>query len=146
MEFSVACVSSKSTKELYAYGTQGPLKIAVTFTATVKCNSKTIHDVEFVVIDSKGQAILGRDTALKLTHNVTEPTTAPKDIFDKHPECFMGIEKLKSFQLEILIDPEAEPVIQPLRRIPFNLRDKVEKKLNELSDLDIIVRVEEHSS
>jgi hypothetical protein len=32
----------------------------------VKCNSKTIHDVEFVVMDSKGQAILGRDTALKL--------------------------------------------------------------------------------
>ena len=70
------CVSSKSTKEHYAYGTQEPLKIAGTFTATVKCNSKTIHDVEFVVIDSKGQAILGRDTALKLgviklIHNVT---------------------------------------------------------------------------
>jgi hypothetical protein len=58
----------------------------------------------------------------------------------------MDIEKLKSFQLEIPIDPEAEPVIQPLRRIPFNLRDKVEKKLNELLDLDIIERVEEHSS
>jgi hypothetical protein len=70
------CVSSKSTKELYAYGTQEPLKIAGTVTATVNCNSKTIHDVEFVVIDSKGQAILGRDTALKLgiiklIHNVT---------------------------------------------------------------------------
>ena len=65
-ENHVVCVSSMSTKELYAYGTQEPLKIAGTFTATVKCNSKTIHDVEFVVIDSKGQAILGRDTALKL--------------------------------------------------------------------------------
>jgi acetolactate synthase regulatory subunit len=49
-ENHVACISSKSTKELYAYGTQEPLKIAGTFTATVKCNSKTIHDVEFVVI------------------------------------------------------------------------------------------------
>lgn len=70
------CVSSKSTKELYAHGTQEPLQIAGTFTATLKCNSKTIHDVEFVVINSKGQAILGRDTALKLgvtklIHNVT---------------------------------------------------------------------------
>ena len=44
----------------------------------------------------------------------------------------MGVEKLKSFQLEIPIDPEVKPVIQPLRRIPFNLRDKVEKTLNEL--------------
>jgi hypothetical protein len=58
----------------------------------------------------------------------------------------MGVEKLKSFQLEIPIDPEVKPVIQPLRRIPFNLRDKVEKTLNELLDLDIIERVEEPSS
>ena len=58
----------------------------------------------------------------------------------------MGVEKLKSFQLEISIDPEVKPVIQPLRRIPFNLRDKVEKTLNELLDLDIIERVEEPSS
>ena len=58
----------------------------------------------------------------------------------------MGVEKLKSFQLEIPIDPEVKPVIQPLRRIPFNLRDKVEKKLNELLDIDIIERVEEPSS
>ena len=150
-ENHAACVSSKSTKELYAYGTQEPLKIAGTFTTTVKCNSKTIHDVEFVVIDGKGQALLGRDTTLilgviKLIHNVTEPTTAPKDIFDKYPECFKGVGKLESFQLKIPIDPEVEPVIQPLRQKPFNLRDKVEKKLNELLDLDIIERVEEPSS
>ena len=103
------------------------------------------------MIDGKGQALLVRDTALKcgvinLIHNVTEPTRARKDIFYKYPECFMGVEKLKSFQLEIPIDPEVEPVIQPLRRIPFNLRDKVEKKLNELLDLDFIERVEEPSS
>ena len=40
------------------------------------------------------------------------------------------------------MDPDAEPVIQPVRRIPLNLRDKVEKKLNELLDLDIIERVD----
>ena len=127
------------------------MKIAGTFTATVKCNSKTIHDVEFVVIGGKGQALLCRDTALKLgviklIHNVTEPTTAPNDIFNKYPECFKCVGELKSFQLEILIDPEVEPVIQPLRRIPFNLRDKVGKKLNELLNLDIIESVEEPSS
>jgi hypothetical protein len=83
---------------------------------------------------------------IKLIHNVTESTTAPKDIFDKYPECFKGVAKLKSFQLEIPIDPEVEPVIWPLRRIPFNLRDKVEKKLHEPLDLDIIERVEEPSS
>jgi hypothetical protein len=38
-ENHVACVSSKSTMELYAYGTQEQLEISGTSTATVKCNS-----------------------------------------------------------------------------------------------------------
>ena len=31
-----------------------------------------------------------------------------------------------------------KPVAQPLRRTPFNLRQKVEKKIKELLDMDII--------
>ena len=33
------------------------------------------------------------------------------------------------------------PVVQPLRRPPFNLRDKIEKKLDELESMDIIEKV-----
>ena len=36
------------------------------FTATVKYKQTVIPDVEFVVLDGKGQALLGRDTALRL--------------------------------------------------------------------------------
>lgn len=50
--------------------------------------------------------------------------------------------KLKSFKVEILIDPEIEPVIQLMRWIPFSLRDKIAKKLDELLDFEIIVRTE----
>ena len=33
------------------------------------------------------------------------------------------------------------PVVQPLRRPPFDLRDKIEKKLDELESTDIIEKV-----
>ncbi|CAC5383107.1 unnamed protein product [Mytilus coruscus] len=123
-----------------------PLKIAGIFTATVQCNNRTLNDIEFVVIESKGQALLSRNTAeqlgvLQLVHSVSEPGT----INDKYPECFTGVGKLKSFQLQIPIDPDVEPVIQPMRRVPFNLRDKLAKKLDELLDLDIIEHVNEPS-
>ena len=48
---------------------------------------------------------------------------------------------MNNFQLKIPIDPAVQPVCQPLRRIPFNLSDKVTKKLNELESLDIIEKV-----
>ncbi|CAG2254945.1 unnamed protein product [Mytilus edulis] len=124
----VKCVSSKSTKSLFAYGSEEPLKIAGIFTATVQCNNRTLNDIEFVVIEGKGQALLSRNTAeqlgvLQLVHSVSEPGT----IKDKYPECFTGVGKLKSFQLQIPIDPDVEPIIQPMRRVPFNLRDKLGK-------------------
>lgn len=145
----IDCVSATSKKVRYAYRCTESLKVAAgTFNARVKCNDKRRRMFEFCVIEGKGQALLGRATALKigvlqLAQNVTE--TVNSTVFDKLPECFKGVGKLKSFQLEIPIDDGIEPVIQPMRRLPFKMRDKLEKKLNQLIDLDIIERVEEPS-
>ena len=68
--------------------------------------------------------------------------TSVDELKDKYPKCFTGIGKLKDFQLKIPIDSDIKPVIQPARRIPYNLRNKLEEKLNELVDLDIIEKVE----
>ncbi|XP_078309584.1 uncharacterized protein LOC144617972 [Crassostrea virginica] len=151
-ENHINCVSSKVDKQLFAYGSQEPLKVAGIFTATVKYKQTVIPDVEFVVLDGKGQALLFRDTALRLgvlqiVSSVSEAVnTDNRTVFDKYPDCFEGVGKLKSFQLEIPIDPDVDPVIQPMRRIPYSLRDKLSKKLDELLDLDIIERVEEPNS
>ncbi|XP_070535101.1 uncharacterized protein [Ptychodera flava] len=58
------------------------------------------------------------------------------------PSVFTGVGKLKTKQESLHIDPTLEPVAQPLRRTPFNLRDKVEVKTNELLNLDIIEPVD----
>ena len=63
-------------------------------------------------------------------------------IVDKHDTAFRGVGRLKDYQLRIHIDPEATPVAQPQRHVPFHVRKDVEKKLQELQDLDIIEDVE----
>lgn len=57
-------------------------------------------------------------------------------------DIFKGIGKLRNFQLKLHIDEQVQPVAQPLRRPPFSLREKIEKKLDELLREDIIEQVE----
>ena len=65
----------------------------------------------------------------------SELTTRSKDVFT-------GIGKLKDFQLKLHIDERVQPVAQPLRRPAFSLKEKIEKKLDELLREDIIEQVE----
>ena len=59
-------------------------------------------------------------------------------IVDKHAAVFNGVGKLKDNQFKIDVDPEVTPVAQPQRRVPFHVRKDVEKRLEELQNLDII--------
>ena len=65
------------------------------------------------------------------------------DIKEKFPELFSGVRKLKGSELKWHVDDNVQPVAQPLRRIPFALREKVDKKITELIDPDIIEPVPE---
>ena len=62
------------------------------------------------------------------------------DIFKQYTDVFHGLGKLKDFKLEIPIDRKVNPVAQPLRRPPFNLRQRIERKLEELEKMDVIVK------
>ena len=64
-----------------------------------------------------------------------ELTTTYKDVVT-------GIGKLKGFQLKLHIDHQVQPVSQPSRRPAFRLREKIEKKLDELLQEDIIEKAE----
>ena len=49
--------------------------------------------------------------------------------------------KLKDYQAKLHINPEVKPIAQKIRRVPYGLRDKVDKKLDELISMDIIEEV-----
>ena len=55
---------------------------------------------------------------------------------------FKGIGKLKDYKLKLHINPEVKPVAQPVRRIPFALRSKVEEEIQKLLEQDIIEPVQ----
>ena len=109
----VKCVSMKSNKKLYPYGSAEPLKTAGFFVATVTVRNVTV-EVKFTVIEGKGQALLRRKTATKLNvlclgEEVRVNALKQEDIFDKYKSCFEGLGKLKDFQLDIPIDQGPVP-------------------------------------
>ncbi|KAK3092068.1 hypothetical protein FSP39_024885 [Pinctada imbricata] len=144
---NVICTSTKESKPLFAYGSKTPLPVAGSIKATVRANNCEILDAEFIVIEGEGQCLLGRDTATKLNllrlgpevNAVSgEGSTGKHPVLTKYASAFTGLGKLKDFKLEVPIDRDVEPVVQPVRRIPFSLRDRLEQKLDELENLDII--------
>ena len=132
----VACVSTKASKTLYAYGSNQPPQVAGVFNTEVSVGESVLSGVEFFAIENEGHALLGRETAislevLKLGAHVnslevsTDRAKAEVSIFEKFPGCCEGIGKLKYFQLKVPIDSVVQPVAQPITRVPYHLRDKL---------------------
>ncbi|RXN08544.1 putative protein K02A2.6-like protein [Labeo rohita] len=59
-------------------------------------------------------------------------------IQEQYPVLFRGVGKLNTKQIGLYIDETVTPIAQPIRRIPFHLREAVEWKIQQLLELDII--------
>ena len=140
------------TKKLYAYGGR-ELEIEGQFQSEVSvANTKIAAD--FIVVKT-GRCLLGYSTATDLgilrvglaetlgtgACNTVDSTFVGQ-LKAKYPNVFLGIGKLKGYQLKLHIDPSVTPVAQKMRRVPFSLKDKVTAKVNELLEKDIIEKVE----
>ena len=142
--------NKKPSKKLYAYGSKKPLTLLGSFTADVElCTGSTSKKIEaeFFVLEEKGKSLLSRNTAIELgvlRLGPVEPDTISQveNLKEKYPKCFEGLGKLKDFQLKLPIDKDVKPVIQAGRRIPYQMRDKLEKKIKELEAKDIIESVD----
>ena len=142
----VKCQSARSDRKLYLYASHTPPDVIGTFCCAVMAGRNSAN-AEFCVINGKGEPLLGRETAtdlvvLKIGLEVAAVYASSKNIGEilqeKFPEVFNGFGKLKGRAVKLHIDPNVTPVAQPIRRTPFSLRSKVEAKIQELIDLDII--------
>ena len=128
----IKCVSRKSDKKLYAYGSKQPLNVLGTFSALVRVEGKEI-EAEFVVINGEGAALLGRETAIQLgvlklgTRICT--VTSSETIMSDYKEIFEGVGKLKDYQVKLHVNPDVPPVARPVRRTPFSLRTRLRRRL-----------------
>ena len=144
----VKCESQAASpdKKLYPYASNQPLPVKGSFKCTVAVCDRSTR-AESLVIKGRGMSLLGEVTAtefgvLKVGINIAVVTTKAHDLKLQYPEVFEGVGKLKDKQISLDIDPTVKPVAQPYRRIPFNLREKVQDKTTELLELGIVEPVE----
>ena len=105
------------------------------------------YELPIDVIVSKGNApaILSHETSIKfgvLKMGMEINLIGNSEIQTLFDDCCKGVGKLKNFQLQLHVDENVKPVVQPLRRLPFALIDKEAQKPTELEDDGIIERVE----
>ena len=145
----------RTSVKAYPYNSTEPVKMQGKFETVIE-TKKRLATAQFYVTDHNGGCLLSGITAqdlglITLHVNQVQQTAKQKSIKDeniakivkKFPKVFEGVGKLKNKQIELVIDQEVQPVAQQQRRIPFHLRDKVEKQLQQLKQQDIIERVPE---
>ena len=144
-------VLEKPSRKLFAFGQEQPLNIKGEFKAKVNANNRKTSTVFFVY---EGNApvsnLLSLSTAkeLQLLHvnsvaaSTNNLSILEADIKEKFPNCFKGIGKLKGIKIKLHVNTNISPVAQPVRRLPFGFRDKVEDLLERLQAEDVIEPVE----
>ena len=136
------------TKKVYAYASVEPLQLKGKCILSV--GVPQIHQslsAEFYIICSKATTLLGCQTSellgmLRVGLSINSckiksdgPQEIPKHadrkaaLKAKFPKVFQGLGKLKEYQLKFHIGQDIHPVAQPVRRIPFSRRAKVNEKL-----------------
>lgn len=134
-----------------------PIKVSHYIKVNVEFNGAKTR-TKFLVIPGRHVSLLGRKDAQILnilfiansvqlntppTHSVSQPTLAPKQTspLDKYPGIDKGIGKLTGQTVKVHVDKSVPPVARKHSRVPFHLRDKVEKEIKKLEEQDIIEKV-----
>jgi transposase InsO family protein len=104
------------------------------------------YSIPFVVFKGEHQPILGYQTSLQLglvtveTHNFDMVASITMDdygsVFDGKLGRLPGTQHLQ-------LKPDAKPTIMPDRRVPLAVRPKLQKELARLTELGVIIPVEE---
>ena len=149
---------------LYTYGTKGS-RCKLPVVGTLKCKvfagttDKMCHTV-FHVINGQAGNLLSCDTSTKLglisfaksveSESVSDRKScqavrvgdSTNPIVKEYADRLQGIGQMKDTKVELHIADDVKPVVQKLRRVPFNVRLQVEQELDRLEKLDIIEKAE----
>ena len=138
--------------KIYPYQANTSIPIKGFFHANVSSDKKSTTGKFYVTTGNAG-TLLSKETAesvdllrvgpppIMTTANIHHQNGVPRstqNVINKHKSLFEGTGLLKDFKLQLHIDPEITPVQQPIRRVPFHTRKKVEQELDRLLKLDII--------
>ncbi|XP_046964591.1 uncharacterized protein K02A2.6-like [Vanessa cardui] len=126
----VTNINRNPIKTFIAYGSAVPLELLGSFQANIQFKGVS-ENTTFYVVASGSRNLLGRLTAMSLGVLQINVNQIETKIFPK----------FKDVLVVIPIDDSVKPIVQPYRRIPIPLEEKVQSKLNELLQKDIIEEV-----
>ena len=140
---------------LYAYGSkEKALPLLGMFIGTIATEEYS-HTTKVYVAQGSYGTLMSHQTAEKLNlitinqqavlANMKTSSNA-ESIAEEFADRFEGRGRLSKVQVQIHLNPDVTPVIQPHRRIPFHLRQKVKDELQHLEDMDVIERVTQPTS
>ncbi len=144
--------SETTARTLFAYGSQKPLQTVGTIrTQVIVPANQCAGQCEFIVVKGRGKTLMGKQTAeelnlLRVGPQVVNSIVSERcvdDLKNQFKPLFNGVGLLKGYKMKLHIDDNINPIAQPVRRIPFGLREKVDKKLDELLEQGIIEEVPE---
>ena len=130
--------------QLTAYG-GAKLDVRGKTVQDVSFNGKT-RPTEFIVVQEDVQTLLGLPSIrefelLQETLAVTSKMNLPPDM-GKYQDVFQGLGQLPG-QYTIKLRNDAQPAIQPARRVPFKFRQQLQEQLKEMEENGIIAPVTE---
>jgi hypothetical protein len=144
---------TKSKKRLFAFGAVTPLQLLGQFHCVLESKKRLAYATIIVVKNATGCLLSGK-TSIDLNFLTIRVNTKPatfsqlskhkklpdrlRPVISEFDEVFHGVGKLKDVQVHLHIDKNVKPVVQPTRRIPFALRQKVAHELERLQQNDII--------
>ena len=125
-----------------AYKSEQPITILGKFCAKVQVQEREAQ-ATFYVTDGHEGSLLTCEAAeaLKLV-TVDRKFLLAIDAEAETDPLYEGVGLLKDFSVKLHIDDSVPPVAKPHRRIPINLREKVEEKLRQIEKDDIIENVD----
>ena len=153
-------IKLKSTNvKAYPYNSDKPVEMAWKFDALVETKRRYTATTFYVTQDSGGCLLsykMAQELELISLHlNQVRKTTMEQEIkvadpelqniLVKHKKVFCGLGKLRGKEIDLIIDPDIRPIVQRHHRVPFHLREKVEKSLSELEQQGIIEKVPDNA-
>ncbi|XP_065067305.1 uncharacterized protein K02A2.6-like [Rhopilema esculentum] len=137
----------KTNMKAFPYSSSKPVHLKGQFNAVIETKNRLTLATFYVMNDSGSGNLLSSSTAMDLglislhLNTLSRNDTQIDAILNKYPEVFDGLGKLKDDTVTLSIDHSQTPKIQPQRRIPYHMRQKVKEALKKLEKEDIIERV-----
>ena len=103
-----------------------------------------IHDVKHMGYEEMSNTLTPAEKSIEFLNSLNQQTQSAtmESIVNNFQSVFQGIGKHRYRQVQLIIDQDVKPIIQPQRKIPFAKRDKLDTILDELEQAGVIENVE----